>query len=69
MNMKEFTLTLTPAEVNLIGSLLVKQPYEQVASLVDKINTQLTEQQPSEKPPEPAAAAGYDSAMTQETHP
>lgn len=53
--MQEFTLTLSAAEVNLIGALLVKQPYEQVAPLIAKLNSQLNEQQPRPAADEAAA--------------
>jgi hypothetical protein len=42
---KEYDLKLTMAEIQMIGTALVKRPYEEVAALLGKLNQQVTEQQ------------------------
>lgn len=42
--MKEFTLTLTEAEVNVIGQLLSQAPWNVANSLIGKIQEQVNQQ-------------------------
>jgi hypothetical protein len=51
MAQQQFTLTLTEAEVNQIGNVMAKQPYDQVYQLIQKIAAQVQEQQNAAKAP------------------
>lgn len=42
--MKEFTLTITEAEVNVIGQLLSQAPWNVANSLIGKIQEQVNQQ-------------------------
>ena len=48
-----FTLTVTPAEIQIIGKGLGSQPYETVAPLMAKLQAQVVEQQKPKEPPKP----------------
>lgn len=48
--MDEHTITLTPADLDLLGRLLPEHPYKLVAPLINKINAQLAAQQAKEQP-------------------
>lgn len=53
----EFTLKLTSVEVNQIGRALGTQPYNEVAALLTKLQTQVIEQQkPKAVEPKPTDA-------------
>ena len=41
----EYTLKITPAEVETVGKALGKMPFEDVAKLIQKLQTQIVEQQ------------------------
>lgn len=41
----EYTLKITPAEVETVGKALGKLPFEDVAKLIQKLQTQIVEQQ------------------------
>ena len=57
----EYTLTLTPAEVQNVATALSKQPYADVATLIAKMQQQINEQTARaaiiQAPPAPAPAA------------
>lgn len=40
----DYTFILTDKEVDYIGAMLIKQPYQEVAILLDKLRTQAKEQ-------------------------
>lgn len=48
--MREFTLTVTQEELNKIGVALGAMPYNQVGSLIAKLDIQLSQQQEQVKP-------------------
>ena len=45
---KEYSLTLSPDEVNQIGKLLEAQPYRDVAALIAKLRAQIVAQEKTE---------------------
>jgi hypothetical protein len=47
--MENFSFTLTEAEANIIIAALVKQPFEVVANLIQKLQTQASNQQKSKE--------------------
>jgi hypothetical protein len=49
-----YTLTLTEAQLNLVGRALSKQPYEDVYQILAVIQQQVNQQQAAAKPPPPA---------------
>ena len=49
----EYTLKVTPAEIDTIGKALGTQPFNDVAALIQKLRSQVVEQQTPKKPGEP----------------
>jgi hypothetical protein len=47
----EYTLKLTLPELQTIGKALTKQPYEEVAGLLNNLNAQISAQQKAINPP------------------
>jgi len=41
---EKYTLTLTPLEANAVGVALMRQPYGEVADLMNKLNDQIKKQ-------------------------
>ena len=65
----EFTLTLTPTEVNEIGAALGRQPYADVADLMSKLKSQVTAETIKATAPPPAATAEPPSGKPAEKPP
>jgi hypothetical protein len=54
--MENFSFTLTEAEANIIIAALAKQPFEVVANLIQKLQTQASNQQKNKEIMNAAAA-------------
>ncbi len=54
---QSFTLTLSPAEVNLIGVALASRPYGEVAELIGKLFAQVQAQRAAAQQPKPTTPA------------
>jgi hypothetical protein len=44
----QYTITLQPQDLDILSAALGKLPYEVVAQLINKLNTQIAEQQVKE---------------------
>ena len=49
----EYTFKVTSAEIDIIGKALGTQPFNEVATLIQKLRSQVVEQQTLKKPGEP----------------
>lgn len=48
-----YTISVTPEEVNAIGTALGQMPFNQVSALIDKLRQQIVKQEAAAKQPEP----------------
>lgn len=53
---QDYTITLSPQELTYIGSLLAKQPYNEVNTLLQKLSTQVDKQNAEAQAKEPEGA-------------